>query len=60
MISVGGYYLAVWLNGSIAGAMATVAGILFMLAFLFSPTHGVVFRARNQRKAAEKKGLQSA
>ena len=41
-----GYYLAVWLNGSIAGAMATVAGILFGLAFLFSPTEGLVFKRR--------------
>lgn len=28
--SLGGYYLAVIINGSIAGAMATVAGILFL------------------------------
>ena len=27
--AVGGYYLAVWINGSIAGAMATVAGLNF-------------------------------
>ncbi|MGB3180310.1 MAG: metal ABC transporter permease [Cyclobacteriaceae bacterium] len=60
LISLAGYYLAVWLNGSIAGAMATVAGVLFMLAFLFSPSHGVVFRARNRRLAAEKKDLTSA
>ncbi|MFA0963692.1 metal ABC transporter permease [Roseivirga sp. BDSF3-8] len=53
-ISVSGYYLAVWLNGSIAGAMASAAGLLFMLAFLFSPSHGVVFRQRRMRKGAEK------
>lgn len=28
-----GYYLAVWLDGSIAGAMATVAGVLFLTVF---------------------------
>ena len=33
--SVAGYYLAVWINGSIAGAMATVSGILFMIAFIY-------------------------
>ncbi len=33
LISVGGYALATWLNGSIAGAMATVAGILFAGAY---------------------------
>ena len=31
--SIGGYFLAVWINGSIAGAMATVAGILFCLVW---------------------------
>lgn len=31
--TVGGYYLAVYLDGSVAGAMATCAGILFALAF---------------------------
>lgn len=45
--SVVGYYLAVWMDGSIAGAIATVAGLEFALAFLFSPVHGV-FRNRKQ------------
>ena len=36
VISILGYYLAVWVNGSISGAMATVAGVIFGLAFLFS------------------------
>jgi manganese/zinc/iron transport system permease protein len=40
--AAGGYYLAVWLDGSIAGAMAVVAGFCFALALLFSPTHGVL------------------
>ncbi|MEM9417349.1 MAG: metal ABC transporter permease, partial [Bacteroidota bacterium] len=31
--AVGGYYLAVWVNGSIAGGMATVAGGTFLLVF---------------------------
>jgi manganese/zinc/iron transport system permease protein len=30
-----GYYVAVWLDGSIAGAMASVAGLLFLLAFIW-------------------------
>lgn len=37
-----GYYLAVWLDGSIAGAIATVTGIEFILAFLFSPARGIL------------------
>ncbi|MEL7065133.1 MAG: metal ABC transporter permease, partial [Bacteroidota bacterium] len=32
--AVGGYYLAIWVNGAIAGAMATMAGGLFLVAFL--------------------------
>lgn len=45
--SVAGYYLAVWMDGSIAGAIASVTGIEFTLAFLFSPTQGI-FRNRKQ------------
>lgn len=45
-----GYYLAVWLDGSIAGAIATVTGIAFLLAFLFSPSQGV-FRKRRRVQA---------
>lgn len=33
LTAVGGYYLAVWVNGAMAGAMATVAGGLFTIAF---------------------------
>lgn len=32
--AISGYYLAVWLDGSIAGAMATVASIMFLVVFL--------------------------
>ncbi|GAA4836096.1 metal ABC transporter permease [Algivirga pacifica] len=35
-----GYYLGVWLDASISGAMSSVIGIFFMLAFFFSPKHG--------------------
>jgi len=34
--SIGGYYLAYLINGSIAGAMATVAGLQFVLAWIWS------------------------
>jgi manganese/zinc/iron transport system permease protein len=40
--SVSGYYLAVWLDGSIAGAMATMTGVWFVMALVFSPIHGLV------------------
>lgn len=41
-ISVSGYYLAASVDGSIAGAMATMAGIFFAIAFLFSPNEGLI------------------
>ena len=44
VISFGGYYLAVFLNGSIAGAMSAIAGILFLAAFLFNPEAGLVWK----------------
>lgn len=36
LAAIGGYYLAVLIDGSVAGAMAAALGILFVLAFLFS------------------------
>ncbi|MBI4126847.1 MAG: metal ABC transporter permease, partial [Deltaproteobacteria bacterium] len=36
----GGYLVAHWLDASIAGAMATVAGLCFLIAFFLSPSHG--------------------
>jgi manganese/zinc/iron transport system permease protein len=42
--SIAGYYVAVALDGSIAGAIAACAGILFGLAMVFSPTHGLLFK----------------
>ncbi|MBO3697016.1 metal ABC transporter permease [Roseivirga sp. E12] len=54
IISILGYYLAVLLDGSIAGAVVTVAGILFGLAYLFSPSSGILLKRINQKKEAEK------
>jgi len=50
IISVSGYYLAVALDGSIAGAIVTVAGVLFAVAFLFSPTNGVLMQQTRREK----------
>lgn len=49
--AIGGYELARVLDASIAGGMATISGALFALAFLFSPSHGVIPRyfARRHR-----------
>ena len=48
--AVGGYLLATALNGSIAGAMATISGLLYVLAALFGPRHGVSSKQRTQRQ----------
>lgn len=45
-----GYFLASWLDSSIAGAMTAVAGLLFLLAFLFSPHHGLICKMVARRK----------
>jgi manganese/zinc/iron transport system permease protein len=44
-----GYVLAIILDASIAGAMSTAAGAIFALAFIFSPTHGLLSRWLAQR-----------
>lgn len=54
VISILGYYLAVMLDGSIAGAVVAVAGVLFGIAYLFSPSNGILMRRITQRKEAEK------
>ncbi len=44
--SVSGFFLAVWLDGSIAGAIAIMVGLVFLLALLFSRRHGILFRKK--------------
>lgn len=48
--AIGGYMLAAWLDGAVAGAMAVVSGILYVLAAVFAPRHGVLFRYLAQRR----------
>ena len=45
-----GYALARWWDASIAGAMATVAGALFVAAVAASPRHGLVSKLLTQRR----------
>jgi manganese/zinc/iron transport system permease protein len=40
--AVGGYFLAIRLDASIAGCMAFMSGVLFLLVFLFSPERGLL------------------
>lgn len=44
--AVGGYWMAHAMDASIAGSMATAAGVLFGLALLFAPEKGLVALAR--------------
>ncbi len=48
--SVVGYMVAFYLDASIAGCMVAVAGVIFVLAFLFSPSHGVVWKKRRRQQ----------
>ena len=48
--AISGYYVATMFNVSISGAMATMAGVLFLAAFLFSPKHGVVVKWMLRKK----------
>lgn len=50
LASVLGYLMARALDASIAGCMALAIGVLFALAALFSPRHGVVVRAWRLRR----------
>lgn len=50
--AIGGYWLAIPLDANIAGSMATMAGLVFLAAFLFAPKRGMValaLRRRSQR-----------
>jgi manganese/zinc/iron transport system permease protein len=46
IISICGYYVAAAMNASIAGAMATICGIIFVFAMLLNPETGIL-RKRN-------------
>ncbi|WP_324611591.1 metal ABC transporter permease [Bacillus massiliglaciei] len=54
LISILGYFAAFWLNSSISGCMIAAAALLFAIAFVLSPKHGLVSRAMNQRKSRKK------
>jgi manganese/zinc/iron transport system permease protein len=45
-----GYGAAVLLDASIAGCMVCAAAILFVAAFLFSPSHGIVIKKLRLRQ----------
>ncbi|MFC1463423.1 MAG: metal ABC transporter permease [Candidatus Brachytrichaceae bacterium NZ_4S206] len=48
--AVSGFFIAFALDASVAGAMATMTGVCFLLALAFSPSHGLVARAIRLRR----------
>lgn len=50
--AVGGYWLAHWLDASIAGSMATMIGVIFLVTFFFAPERGMIalVQRRNRQK----------
>jgi manganese/zinc/iron transport system permease protein len=50
--SAAGYYVAYLFDASIAGSMISVAGGIFLIVFIFSPTHGVVVKKWRRKTMA--------
>jgi manganese/zinc/iron transport system permease protein len=57
--SILGYYLAVLINGSIAGAIVCISGLNFILSFLFSPTEGLIVKRRKNRLKSLQAGFRT-
>lgn len=51
--AVGGYLVSYLLDASIAGCMVSVAGILFILTLIFSPSHGMIAKFARRRGMAQ-------
>ena len=50
--AISGYWLAHWLDASIAGSITTVLGLVFLLVYFFAPQKGllsVMYRQKQQR-----------
>jgi manganese/zinc/iron transport system permease protein len=48
--AIAGYQIAYVFNVSIAGAMASAAGLIFMIVFIASPTHGLLAKKLSQKR----------
>ncbi len=51
--AVGGLYASYYLGVSTGGAIVLVASFIFVIAFLFAPAKGVVWRARRRSRMGE-------
>lgn len=50
--AIGGYWIANFLDASIAGSIATTLGVIFLMVYLFAPNKGlisVLYRQKRQR-----------
>lgn len=50
--AISGYWMAHWLDASIAGSITTMLGVVFLLVYLFAPSKGliaVIYREKQQR-----------
>jgi manganese/zinc/iron transport system permease protein len=47
--AISGYWLAHFLDASIAGSMATMTGVAFLIAYLFAPERGLIAQARRRQ-----------
>ena len=59
-VAAAGYGAALWLDLSVAGAMVSVAGLAFLVAFLASPRYGLVaglLRLTRQRRGVDARHL---
>lgn len=50
LAAMSGYGVASIVDASVSGSMGTLAGVLFGLVLLFSPSHGLVAKARRRRR----------
>jgi manganese/zinc/iron transport system permease protein len=57
--AVAGFAVAFGVDASVAGAMASMTGVCFLLALLFSPLHGLVAKSRRLDKQRVKLGLET-
>ena len=51
--AVGGFYFALWVNSSIAGAMAVVTGLQFILVLFLAPRYGILSRKYRKKSPGQ-------
>lgn len=48
--AISGYWLARWLDANIAGSMAVMVGVVFLITFLIAPRRGLLALARRRQQ----------